>query len=120
MDKYRAIYERAGYEVHFVSTYEDTGAGGNEKISQRKNLGPGGTFRCRKILPLTNCIQPQAAMETGISAARLRGDAIPPAILNCFRWRRNTYMMDTPIQLHVYRLSGAGELKDYFPGVQAL
>ena len=50
VDKYRAIYERAGYEVHFVSTYEDTGLEEMKKISQRKNLGPGGTFRCRKIL----------------------------------------------------------------------
>ena len=36
MDKYRAIYERAGYEVHFVSTYEDTGLEEMRKISQRK------------------------------------------------------------------------------------
>ena len=50
MDKYRAIYERAGYEVHFVSTYEDTGIGGNEKISQRKTSVLAGPSGCGKIL----------------------------------------------------------------------
>ena len=64
VDKYRAIYERAGYEVHFVSTYEDTGLEEMRKFLRGKTsvlAGPSGVGKSS----LTNCIQPQAAMETG-------------------------------------------------------
>ena len=36
VDKYRAIYERAGYEVHFVSTYQDTGLEEMKNFSEEK------------------------------------------------------------------------------------
>ena len=64
VDKYRAIYERAGYEVHFVSTYDDTGLEKMRKFLRGKTsvlAGPSGVGKSS----LTNCIQPQAAMETG-------------------------------------------------------
>ncbi len=73
VDKYRAIYERAGYEVHFVSTYDDTGLEEMRKILRGKTsvlAGPSGVGKSS----LTNRIQPQAAMGPGdIRRTRGRG-----------------------------------------------
>lgn len=49
-EKLRAIYEPAGYPVHFISTYEKSGAGGVSSVDHWENNGLGRTFGCRKIV----------------------------------------------------------------------
>ena len=95
VDKYRAIYERAGYEVHFVSTYEDTGLEEMRKFLRGKTsvlAGPSGVGKSS----LTNCIQPQAAMETGDISRKIERGRHTTRHSELFYVEENTYMMDTP------------------------
>ena len=115
VDKYRAIYERAGYEVHFVSTYDDTGLEEMRKILRGKTsvlAGPSGVGKSS----LTNCIQPQAAMETGDISHKIERGRHTTRHSELFYVEEDTYMMDTPgfSSMFIDTLE-PGELKDYFP-----
>lgn len=98
--------------MKFISAIDETGVESEEKSSE-ENLsvlaGPSGVGKSS----LTNCIQPRAAMETGI-ATRLSG-SIPPATSQLFYVEENTYMMDTPIQFHVHPRSGKKGTEGLFP-----
>ena len=109
------IYERAGYEVHFVSTYQDTGLEEMRKFLRGKTsvlAGPSGVGKSS----LTNCIQPQAAMETGDISRKIERGRHTTRHSELFYVEENTYMMDTPgfSSMFIDCLE-PGELKDYFP-----
>ena len=83
VDKYRAIYERAGYEVHFVSTYEDTGLEEMRKFLRGKPR----SWRDLQDVgnpQLTTASSPRLPWRQGISAARLSVESTLPVIRSCF------------------------------------
>ena len=115
VDKYRAIYERAGYEVHFVSTYDDTGLEEMRKILRGKTsvlAGPSGVGKSS----LTNRIQPQASMETGDISRKIERGHHTTRHSELIYVEEETYMMDTPGFSSMFiDFLEPGELKHYFP-----
>ena len=115
VDKYRAIYERAGYEVHFVSTYDDTGLEEMRKILRGKTsvlAGPSGVGKSS----LTNRIQPQASMETGDISRKIERGRHTTRHSELIYVEEETYMMDTPGFSSMFiDFLEPGELKHYFP-----
>lgn len=114
-DVYRAIYEPAGYEVLFISTYDQTGMDEMRKKLREKTTvlaGPSGVGKSS----LTNCIQPCAAMETGDISRKIERGKHTTRHSQLFYVEENTYMMDTPgfSSMFTPKLE-AGELKAYFP-----
>lgn len=115
MDTYRWIYEAAGYEVRFISTIDESGLEGVRKILRGKTsvlAGPSGVGKSS----LTNCIQPQAAMETGDISRKIERGKHTTRHSELFYVEENTYMMDTPGFSSMFTPDlEAGELKEYFP-----
>lgn len=112
---YRAIYEAAGYEVRFISALDETGLEEVRKILRGKTTvlaGPSGVGKSS----LTNCIQPQAAMETGDISQKIERGKHTTRHSELFYVEENTYMMDTPGFSSMFTPDlEAGDLKDYFP-----
>lgn len=115
MDTYRWIYEAAGYEVRFISTIDESGLEDVRKILRGKTsvlAGPSGVGKSS----LTNCIQPQAAMETGDISRKIERGKHTTRHSELFYVEENTYMMDTPGFSSMFTPDlEAGELKEYFP-----
>lgn len=115
MDTYRLIYEAAGYEVRFISTIDESGLEDVRKILRGKTsvlAGPSGVGKSS----LTNCIQPQAAMETGDISRKIERGKHTTRHSELFYVEENTYMMDTPGFSSMFTPDlEAGELKEYFP-----
>lgn len=115
MEQYRSTYEKAGYEVHFISTYEDTGVTEVRGILKGKTTvlaGPSGVGKSS----LTNLIQPQAAMETGNISKKIERGKHTTRHCELFYVEEDTYMMDTPGFSSMFSPSlEPGELKEYFP-----
>lgn len=115
VEKYRSIYQAAGYEVHFMSAYEDIGMEGMRKILRGKTsvlAGPSGVGKSS----LTNIIQPQAAMETGDISRKIQRGRHTTRHSQLFFVEENTYVMDTPgfSSMFIDSLE-PDQLKDYFP-----
>lgn len=115
VEKYRSIYQAAGYEVHFMSAYEDIGMEGMRKILRGKTsvlAGPSGVGKSS----LTNIIQPQAAMETGDISRKIQRGRHTTRHSELFFVEENTYVMDTPgfSSMFIDSLE-PDQLKDYFP-----
>ena len=120
MERYRSIYETAGYRVQFISTYSDTGLSELKEILAGKTTvlaGPSGVGKSS----LTNCIQPQAAMETGEISQRIGRGKHTTRHSELFLVGDDTYMMDTPgfSSMYIEDLE-AQELKNYFPEFEQL
>lgn len=120
MQRYRSIYETAGYRVQFISTYSDTGLSELKKILAGKTTvlaGPSGVGKSS----LTNCIQPQASMETGEISQRIGRGKHTTRHSELFLVGDDTYMMDTPgfSSMYIEDLE-AQELKNYFPEFEQL
>ncbi|MGN0373117.1 MAG: ribosome small subunit-dependent GTPase A [Enterocloster sp.] len=114
-EKYRLTYEKAGYRVMFISTYEDTGVTEVKELLRGKTTvlaGPSGVGKSS----LTNCIQPGAAMETGDISRKIERGKHTTRHSELFLVEENTYMMDTPGFSSMFTPEmEAGDLKDYFP-----
>ena len=120
MERYRSIYETAGYRVQFISTYSDTGLSELKEILAGKTTvlaGPSGVGKSS----LTNCIQPQAAMETGEISQRIGRGKHTTRHSELFLVGDDTYMMDTPgfSSMYIEDLE-AQELNNYFPEFEHL
>ena len=115
MEKYRSIYENAGYPVVFISAYENKGMEQIRDYLEGKTTvlaGPSGVGKSS----ITNLLYPEAEMETGdISQKIQRGKHTTRHSQLFFLWK-NTYLFDTPGFSSMYLEDvEAGGLKEYFP-----
>ena len=94
-EKLRAIYEPAGYPVHFISTYEKSGLEEFHRLIIGKTTvlaGPSGVGKSS----ITNFIQPEAQMETGGISEKIRRGKHTTRHSELFFVEESSYMMDTP------------------------
>ena len=115
MEKLKAIYEPAGYQVYFISVYEEEGLSKLHKLMLGKTTvlaGPSGVGKSS----LTNFLQPRAGMETGVLSEKIRRGKNTTRHSELIFVEKDTYMMDTPgfSSLYIEDLE-PGELKNYFP-----
>ena len=114
-EKLRAIYEPAGYPVHFISTYEKSGLEEFHRLIIGKTTvlaGPSGVGKSS----ITNFIQPEAQMETGGISEKIRRGKHTTRHSELFFVEESTYMMDTPGFSSLYVNDFEKEqLKYYFP-----
>ena len=118
-EKLRAIYEPAGYPVHFISTYEKSGLEEFHRLIIGKTTvlaGPSGVGKSS----ITNFIQPEAQMETGGISEKIRRGKHTTRHSELFFVEESTYMMDTPgfSSLYIEDLEPEA-LKDFFPEFEA-
>lgn len=118
-EKLRFIYESAGYDVHFISTYEKTGLLEFYKLIVGKTTvlaGPSGVGKSS----ITNFIQPEAEMETGAISEKIKRGRHTTRHSELFFVEEDTYMMDTPgfSSLYIEDLEPEA-LKDFFPEFKA-
>ena len=114
-EKYRAIYEPAGYDVVFISVYEKEGMDEIRKRIAGKTTvlaGPSGVGKSS----LTNCLYPEAEMETGSVSEKIRRGRHTTRHSQLFFLGEKTFMLDTPgfSSMYVEDME-AGDLKEYFP-----
>ena len=92
-EKYRAIYEPAGYDVIFISVYEKEGMDEIRKRIAGKTTvlaGPSGVGKSS----LTNCLYPEAEMETGSVSEKIRRGRHTTRHSQLFFLGEKTFMMD--------------------------
>ncbi len=115
VDRYRAVYEKAGYPVLPLSTYTGEGLDRiRETLKGRTTVlaGPSGVGKSS----LTNLLMPEANMETGTVSEKIRRGRHTTRHSELFCLEQGTYLFDTPGFSSLY----AGdmepeELKDCFP-----
>lgn len=113
--QYRQIYEKAGYQVQFISASKDRGIDEIRRLIRGKTTvlaGPSGVGKSS----LTNAIQPDAQMETGAISEKIQRGKHTTRHSQLFYVEEHTYMMDTPgfSSMFVDDLE-ANTLKDFFP-----
>lgn len=94
-DRYRKIYEAAGYPVMFASTGTDVGTGQVRDFLRGKTTvlaGPSGVGKSS----LTNLLMPDANMETGEVSQKIRRGRHTTRHSELFCLEPGTYLMDTP------------------------
>lgn len=116
IEKYRRIYEAAGYPVYFTTTCQADG--GLDRIRGLLRgrttvlAGPSGVGKSS----LTNLIQPEAGMEIGVISEKIRRGKHTTRHAELFYVEEDTYLVDTPGFSSMYlEQMEANELKDYFP-----
>mgnify|MGYP005759317261 FL=1 len=114
-EKYRLIYEPAGYQVMFTSVREKTGVEAvREKLTGKTTVfaGPSGVGKSS----LTNELFPEAAMETGSISRKIQRGRHTTRHTELFSLGNGTYMMDTPGFSSMYiEDMEAADLKSFFP-----
>lgn len=115
MERYRSIYEPAGYPVMFLSTYDQVGIGKVKEYLRGKTTalaGPSGVGKSS----LTNQILPEANMETGTISEKIKRGKHTTRHSELFCPEPGTFLMDTPgfSSIFVEEME-LQELKDYFP-----
>lgn len=115
MDKLLKIYGPAGYPVHFISTYEESGLAKFRSLLLGKTTvlaGPSGVGKSS----IMNFLQPEAAMEIGIISEKIRRGKNTTRHSELFFVEEGTYMMDTPGFSSIFTEDlEPKELKNYFP-----
>ncbi len=112
-DVYQAIYEPAGYQTVFVSTYEGTGMENLRQLLRGKTTvlaGPSGVGKSS----LTNLLLPEAAMETGDISEKIQRGRHTTRHSQLFCVEENTYLMDTPGFSFLTLDMEPQKLKEYF------
>lgn len=115
MEKYRNIYEKAGYQVLFISTYDSCGMEQIRELIRGKTTvlaGPSGVGKSS----LMNVLQPGAQMETGVISTKIQRGKHTTRHSELFCVEADTYMMDTPgfSSMYIENME-PNELKGYFP-----
>ncbi len=113
MESYRSIYETAGYQVVFISTYEKSGMTELKELLKGKTTvlaGPSGVGKSS----LTNFLLPEAGMETGGISEKIQRGRHTTRHSQLFCVEEQTYLMDTPGFSSLYLDMKPQELKDYF------
>ena len=113
--EYRDIYEKAGYQVRFLSASQGTGYESFRELLKGKTTvfaGPSGVGKSS----WTNLIQPEAGMETGKISKKIQRGRHTTRHSQLFCVEEGTYLMDTPGFSSLYLENMAPEeLKNYFP-----
>lgn len=113
MESYRSIYEKAGYQVVFISTYDQSGMARLKELLKGKTTvlaGPSGVGKSS----LTNFLLPEAAMETGGISKKIQRGKHTTRHSQLFCVEEETYLMDTPGFSSLYLDMNPQELKTYF------
>ena len=114
-ERYRFIYETAGYEGLFVSALANRGLDQvRERLAGKTTVfaGPSGVGKSS----LTNRLFPEAAMETGDISQKIKRGRHTTRHSELFSLGNGTYLMDTPGFSSMYiEDMEADELKNYFP-----
>lgn len=114
-EKYRTIYETAGYEVRFLSALEGDGVRELRDFMRGRTTvlaGPSGVGKST----MTNRIQPKAEMETGAVSEKIKRGRHTTRHSELFYVEKDTYMMDTPGFSSMYiEDMQPSELRYYFP-----
>lgn len=114
-ERYRAIYENAGYTVRIISAKEEEGVESVRDLMRGKTTvlaGPSGVGKST----LTNAIHPQASMETGDISRKIERGKHTTRHSELFFLEEDTYMMDTPGFSSIFPPDmEASDLKEYFP-----
>ena len=113
MESYRSIYETAGYQVVFISTYEKSGMTELQELLKGKTTvlaGPSGVGKSS----LTNFLLPEAGMETGGISEKIQRGRHTTRHSQLFCVEEQTYLMDTPGFSSLYLDMKPQELKYYF------
>ncbi|MCI8549894.1 MAG: ribosome small subunit-dependent GTPase A [Lachnospiraceae bacterium] len=110
-----ALYEKAGYPVHLVSTYTEEGLFKVQELIQGKTTvmaGPSGVGKSSVM----NLIYPEAAMETGQISEKLKRGRHTTRHTELFCVGEDTFLLDTPgfSSLELEQIS-CGELRFYYP-----
>lgn len=115
VERYRSIYESAGYPVVCFSTYGDVGIHKVRYILKDKTTalaGPSGVGKSS----LMNRILPEAQMETGHISEKIKRGRHTTRHSELFCTEPGTYLMDTPGFSSVFvEDMEEQELKEYFP-----
>lgn len=113
--EYRKIYEKAGYEVRFISARDNQGIDEVRGFLRGRTTvlaGPSGVGKSS----LTNLIQPEASMETGGISRKIERGKHTTRHSELFFVEKDTYMMDTPGFSSMYTPDiEPSELKEFFP-----
>lgn len=113
--RYRDIYEKAGYPVYFISADQNQGISQVLSLIRGKTTvlaGPSGVGKST----LTNVLQPKAGMETGGISEKIKRGKHTTRHSELFYVEEHTFLMDTPgfSSMYVEEME-AERLKDYFP-----
>ncbi len=112
---YEAVYQNSGCQICFISTYDRRGIGQIQDFLRGKTTilaGPSGVGKSS----LTNLIQPDACMETGVVSRKIQRGKHTTRHAELFCVEEDTYLMDTPGFSSLYLGDmEEKELKEFFP-----
>lgn len=114
LEEYRSIYEKSGYPVIFVSTYDESGIDVLTDILQNQTTalaGPSGVGKSS----IMNMLNREACMETGEISKKIERGKHTTRHSEIIPVGETTYLVDTPGFSSVYFLDmEPEELKNYY------